>query len=323
VTPTSKRIQQEATHWAIRRQLGPLAPEDEAHLRDWLESDPRHKGAYIRANLVRVNIERISALAGGAVPDASEPRGFFQRLERLRRPLVFAGAAVVLTLLGFVGHYAYTARGDSYTSGIGELRQVALEDGSSMLLNTSTRARVQLSPEVRDVRLAEGEALFEVAKDPTRPFVVHAGDVTVRAIGTAFAVRTDDARIDVTVTDGVVELTRNDGSAAERVSAGHHVALRRAQPPQIEALNSRETERRLAWRSGRLEFDGQQLSEAVEEINRHNRRHIVVADARLAQHPIVGSFRAIDALAFANIAAAALGAEVAEDGDTIRIEPKR
>ena len=84
-----------------------------------------------------------------------------------------------------------------------------------MVLNTATEATVRFDKAYREIELSEGEGLFQVAKDPKRPFIVRAGSVSVRAVGTVFAVRTIDQRVDVTVTEGVVELVEDSGS--ERV----------------------------------------------------------------------------------------------------------
>src|SRR5690606_20513701 len=106
--------------------------------------------------------------------------------------------------------------GERYASNVGEVRRIALDDGSYMLLNTDSLAVIQFSEARRDVRLEKGEALFEVAKDPQRPFVVNAGDLTVKAVGTAFVVRREDSSVEVTVTEGVVEVARPGEPATEQ-----------------------------------------------------------------------------------------------------------
>jgi transmembrane sensor len=318
----NKRIQHEATQWVARTQLGMLTPEESARLEGWLEADPRHRGAFVRANVVRVAVEGAAALTGGEVPPQLNHAPW--RIGAFSRPgLRFLTASIVaLSLIASVGWFTYRQSGDWYVSGIGELRQVALEDGSSMILNTATKAVVRLSERVREVELPEGEALFDVAKDPTRPFLVRAGGVTVEAIGTAFAVRNLGGRIDVTVEEGVVQLVRDYGAPTQRLTADQRATVAKAQPVAIVALPPRETDRQLAWRRGRLEFDGQPLGRAVDEMNRHSHRRIVVADVQLAREPIVGVFRSTDTKGFADIAAAALGAQVVVDGDAIRIEIK-
>ena len=179
-----------------------------------------------------------------------------------------------------------------------------------------------------------GEALFEVAHDKERPFFVHVNDIVVRAVGTAFAVRLEAAQIDVTVTEGVVEVTepaaepgpaqpgpRGSRSETRRLAANERAVITRAGAPQVQSITPAEADRRLAWRQGMVSFDGESLQTAVAEINRHNRRQILVDDPALGAKPIVGVFRATDPGGFSVAAALALKASVIPDGDVIRLRP--
>jgi transmembrane sensor len=309
---SGNRIQEEAAAWAVKSQWGALTSDEEARLRAWLAADVRHHGAYVRAEATRANIERIAALAGGRVPGRFSPFG--------RVPVALAAGLGAVAIAVALAWYAHNS-GDRYVSEIGELRKVALEDGSSIFLNTATQAVARFDSTEREIDLPQGEALFEVAKDPTRPFVVRVGEVTVTAIGTAFVVRHDGDRVNVVVTEGVVELAR-PGEPARRLIADQQAIVGADQPIAVQALNRRETERQLAWQTGRVEFDGQPLSDAVAQMNRHNRRQVVIADPALAQRPVVGIFRNVDIETFARIAARALDATVVEEVEIIRIEPR-
>lgn len=327
MTQTSKRTQHDAHYWATKAQLGSLTLEEERELQDWLERDPRHKGAYVRAQAIRTRVDSIAALAAGVTPAAAKPR---RRLARFafwlglsgehRAGLYAALASIALATIGALYFTTGLFGGDSYVSNVGEFRQVALNDGSNMLLNTATKVTVDLRAASREVKLTRGEALFEVAKDSNRPFRVHAGDITVRAVGTAFSVRNEGTRVDIVVSEGTIELSRDGGPPPTQLTANHRATIENGALTRVEAIDPRETDRQLAWRRGRVEFDGQALVEAIAEINRHNRRKVVVTDPQLARHPIVGSFRAIDSEAFATIAAAMLGARVVADENTLRIE---
>ncbi len=309
----SKRIQQEAIEWLVRRELGELSSDEHVQLETWLHADACHRGAFIRADAARLTAERIAALAGGSTPEMRLP---FPRFRPAMAAAV-AGIAALATLL-WVG---LGTRGDHYLSGVGEIRSVALEDGSDMVLDTASDAVVHFDKEVRRVNLKEGDALFKVAKNPTRPFLVHAGDVTVRAVGTTFSVQHNPNGVEVTVAEGVVEVRRNDGSDIQLLTADHSALIPRDRPVAVRVLSSNETERQLAWRTGRLEFDGQTLRAAAAQLNRYSRRQIVVTDPQLAGHPVVGSFRSTDPESFAQIAANALGARVETRGTTILLEP--
>jgi transmembrane sensor len=250
-----------------------------------------------------------------------------------RRQLLAASAAAVTILGGGLSWFFLRGGRERYASGVGEVRRIALEDGSTMLLNTATAVAVRFSKQQRDIQLIRGEALFEVAHDTTRPFLVRANDIAVRAVGTAFAVRLEAGQVDVTVTEGVVEVANSATASvsgasappdsrleAKRVTANERVVIASARASEIRPISSAETDRQLAWREGMVSFDGESLASAVAEINRHNRRQIVVDDPALAAKPIVGVFRATDLDGFSAAAAAALKARAIPDGEVIRLQ---
>lgn len=326
-------INELAARWVVRVDSGSLAPEEQVELDAWLNADPRHRGAYVRARAHWVNLDRLATLHGPASAEA--PRVDARR--SLSRRELLAASVAASTLLGSGLSWLLLRRGvERYTSGIGEVRRITLEDGSTLSLNTASEVTIEFSRQQRNLRLIRGEALFEVAHDKLRPFVVVANDTAVRAVGTAFAVRLESNRpqVDVTVTEGVVEVANtvaapevaSAGSWAgeskpERVSANERVVIASARAPQISAIAPAEAERQLAWREGLVSFDGESLQTAVAEINRHNRRQIIVDDPALAAKPIVGVFRATDLEGFSAAAAAALKAQTVADGDVIRLEP--
>jgi transmembrane sensor len=211
------------------------------------------------------------------------------------------------------------------------VRRIALADGSSVVLNTHSEVIVELTPKRRDIRLVQGEALFEVAHDKSRPFVVQAHDTAVRAVGTAFAVRLEGTQVDVTVTEGVVEVaelklavvSRSMPAApvggVRRVAAHERAIIAPAGPPVVQPMAPAEAQRRLAWKDGMVSFEGEPLRMAVAEFNRHNRRQIVIDDPSLASVPVVGVFRATDIEGFIAAAAVALNTRATVDGDLIRL----
>jgi transmembrane sensor len=351
-------ISELAARWAVRADAGALGPDEQRELETWLAADSRHRGAYVRARAQWVDLDRLAALQGSASgatessrvaqPVAEEPapepaaaragvgaRPEARRAPLPRRQLLVAGIAAMGVLGGGLSWLILREAQERYTSGIGEVRRIALEDGSTLLLNTASEVTVRLTTQQRDIRLVRGEALFEVAHDKSRPFIVHANDTAVRAVGTAFAVRLDAAQVDVTVTEGVVEVgdsktlsglgpTTAPASRPDvkRVAAHEHAVIARSRAPDVEPIAPAKADRQLAWREGMVSFDGESLQTAVAEINRHNRRQIVIDDPTLAAMPIVGVFRAIDLEGFSAAAAAALKARAIPDGDVIRLQPE-
>lgn len=322
----AKRTNEEAARWVVRLDAGALSEAEQRELDAWLEAAPHHRGAFIRARAAWADLDRIGALAGGSTPIGSTEAADTPAIGR-RRWLLAAGIAGLAILGG--SWLALNIGRDVYESGIGEVRRVTLADGSSLVLNTASKAIVRFDDARREVRLDRGEALFQVRKDAARPFVVRTANLTIRAVGTAFAVRVEEAQVDVTVTEGVVEVARategsrgsGSGEAPKRVIANQRAIARTAEPVAIELVEPSIAQRRLAWRDGMVAFDGEPLAQAVAEVNRHSRRQIVIDDATLAAKPVVGIFRANDVEGFAHAAATALGAKAVDDDEIIRIVP--
>jgi transmembrane sensor len=262
------------------------------------------------------------AQPGGQIStEGTDRRGAItSRFPSDRRRFIAASAATLL--LGAGGAWWIERRDLTYVSKLGEIRRVTLADGSHMVLNTSTEATVRFDKTRREIELASGEGLFQVAKDPARPFIVRAGFVSVRAVGTVFAVRTAGQQVDVTVTEGVVELVDNSrpgGGVIRQVAANERATIMETSQVQVQSIPHNAAERQLAWRDGMVDFAGEPLTTAVAEINRHNRRHIVVDDAALASRPVVGLFRATDPDNFAATVATALGAKSVDLDDAIHL----
>jgi transmembrane sensor len=326
-------ISELAARWAVRTNAGQFRPDEQRELDSWLAADSRHLGAYVRARAQWVDLDRLAALRGPA-RDAGLASHFEMTPSIFSRRRMLAAAVAGVGALGG-GLFWTILRNDRerYLSGIGEVRRIALADGSTLLLNTNSEAIVRLTKQRRDVRLVRGEALFEVTHDESRPFIVQANDTGVRAVGTAFAVRLENAQVDVTVTEGVVEVAdlgtmsgfdqgvpATSSVVVKRVAAHQRAIVAPARPPDVEPVAPAEADRRLAWREGMVSFDGELLQTAVSEINRHNRRQIVIDDPWLASMPVVGVFRATDLDGFAAAAAAALKARATTDGDIIRLQ---
>jgi transmembrane sensor len=320
-------ISEQASRWAVRGDSDSLTSGERREMDAWLEADPRHRGAYIRARAQWLDLDRLAALNGPSFETLSavapEPNpAVVLPSQRSRRQLLAAGLAACT--VGSLSWFVW-GRSERYTSGVGEVRRIVLDDGSVVSLNTGTEVVVEFSQRRRKLRLVRGEALFEVAHDTARPFVVSAGASVVRAVGTAFAVRVEARQVDVTVTEGVVEVTPDTlsteaaESAAQRISINQRVTLGDKHAPTVSPVLPADAERRLAWREGMVSFDGESLQNAVAEINRYNRRRIVIDDAALAAMPVVGIFRANDLESFSAAAASALKGRVVVEGDVIRL----
>lgn len=307
---TAREIDAAAAQWASRADRG-LSDSEERELDAWLALDVRRAGAYARARAVALHTERARALGSDYDPadfrEVAEAPAPFVGFPR-RRLLFAGGGAIAAGLVGAltIGVQLQARR---HVTGRGEVRVVPLEDGSVVTLNTDSKVEVAYSDERRNVRLIEGEALFDVAKDPARPFVVAAGDSEVRAVGTSFTVRRlRDAPVQVLVREGVVEVRRRATAAAPvRAVANTRLVARAASADMVAvAVPATEVGRELAWREGRIAFEGETLAEAAEEFARYSDTRIRIDDPAIAREQIAGLFQANDPVGFAQAVAVSL-----------------
>lgn len=313
---SASEIDEEAANWAARADACGLDLEQDPELQAWLKGDARRAGALLRAQAAISFLDRGRALA------SSTPSVEAVVADRPSRRALIAGTggALAAALVGGIGLWG--ARPQRLDTRLGEIRRVPLADGSLVAINTKTTLEVAMKPKSRRIVLKEGEAWFQVAKDPERPFVVAAGPVRVRAVGTAFSVRRGDeagSGVDVMVTEGVVETwVEGDSAPRRRLSAGSRIVLASAVSPTVAASPS-EIERSLAWRNGEIALDGESLEQAARLFNRYNSRQIVIDDPELAQERFVGLFQTNEPESFAAAVAATLGADVKNDDRAIRI----
>jgi transmembrane sensor len=219
-------------------------------------------------------------------------------------------ACLVLAAAGAINWYV-SARGPYYQTPVGGMASVPMNDGSKVTLNTDSAIRLAVTERERKIELERGEAFFDVAKDPSRPFVVVVGNKRVVAVGTQFSVRRVGDDVQVFVTEGKVRLedaslagtksqskpsgstpdtsasTQNavaSESGAMLLTAGA-VARIGGSGIVVQERSPDEVEEQLSWRAGYLTFRDTALTNAIAEFNRYNRRQIVIQD------PSVGSIR--------------------------------
>jgi transmembrane sensor len=306
---TAREVADQAVEWATRIDAGSIDRDTDVVLRQWLEGDSRRGGALLRAEAALSFLDRGRAFAG--VIPKPEPRRIW-----IRRKFLIAGVALAA---GIAGAFVLLVSPRHYGTAVGETRELPLPDGSLVAINTESAIEVAIHPNLREVTLTRGEAWFKVAHDKTRPFIVSAGRIRVRALGTAFSLRRHDDGADVQVTEGVIETwTIGEEDRRVQVAAGSKVYVAEYEPPRpIQA--SAEIERSLAWREGQIVLEGETLDDAVAQFNRYNTRKLVISDPDLASEKLVGQFRTTEPLTFADAVAKTLGATVVEEGDTIRL----
>jgi transmembrane sensor len=322
--PDTEQLEERAAEWAVRVAEGNLTDEEQAAFQSWYTASPRHREMFTRLSQLWKHCDAVAELADHAQADITRasldetrPRGAIWALIGRRALIAGAAAASIaaVTLLfdrttepapqiaapvaQSMELYEFVAE-----TAVGERRTVALPDGSSVELNTSSQVTVRYSAGARDVQLTRGEAHFTVASDPARPFSVYAAGRVVTAVGTAFSVQLRHDAVEVTVAEGKVRLSElrttkvsipsgQPQVALPALEAGQFALLREGSQ-QVAALQPAELERRLAWRQGILAFAGEPLLQVLQEIERYTDIVIEVTDPALRDLPVAGRLRIDD-----------------------------
>ncbi len=356
---SSDRIETLAALWAAKVAGAPLTPDDQCCLDRWLAADIRHAGAFARAQAILLRMDRLRAIGGTALrasvpevpptlietevpPDVNIPVSTAAGLESVlpsprrfptitRRRAILAGStAASLALAGFFGsgliwsgRSRRTAPVDTverFATRRGETRQVRLADGSVVTLNTNSTVSVRFTDKVRNIHLEHGEALFDVAKNKARPFVVTASDAVIRAVGTSFTVRAlPEKPVQVLVREGVVEVSHRDLRVGKiRAVADTKAVIASDASIAVRAVPRIEVERNLAWQYGQISFENVRLADAAQEFARYSDTKIAV-DPAVANHTITGMFPTNDPAGFARVAATVLNLHVEVEANEVWI----
>lgn len=313
--PGMQKRDREAADWFARLSRTPIQTEELTAFQRW-SRDPDNLAAYNQVEDVSRAVRdlrddplmRAAARQALAQPPESRRAQSFGGWRIWGVGLVFATALAVVTLS------LKPLQADTYSTKIGEISSVRLEDGTEVRLNTDSTLRVRFERSQRRVELVQGQAFFEVAHDPSRPFVVAAGDAQVRAVGTQFDVRRFEGEVRVVLTEGRVAVV-GKRSGETTLTPGQGIVLDgkgsapRPTSVDVAALTS--------WRTGTLTFHNQTLANAVQELNRYSKTKIVLDASTPRQLIVSGAFQAGDTHEF--IAAATLlyglKARTRSDGD--------
>jgi transmembrane sensor len=307
----------EAASWIQR--LTAAGPKEHADFARWLRQSPMHVREALLASSWRLVLHHLGKagkieadkyiatpstnIFGMASGPFRAPRriGALQwlRVATVGISLAIAGV-VVLGTLPVLQEVLF----HEYSTSVGEQRSVRLVDGSVISLNARSRVRVDFSSDARDVFLDDGQALFSVAHDRSRPFRVHAGHSVVQAIGTKFDVRVGD-RIEVAVLEGRVQIAsdsiRRLHTAAAQTAVSMPAQLGAGEALSVSISGAISAPARIdveeigAWRQRRLVFRDRPLSEIVEEFQRYNRAPLIrIEDEELRSRTLNGVFDADD-----------------------------
>lgn len=286
----AERLLEQACDWLSQLHAGEFSADDQLRLAAWRALDPAHERAWQQAQAAWRGMER---LRGRAIPGAE-----MLLQERYRKPrdrfrwLPLAVACSVVLAVTLTAYYPPGLWRADYLTDKGQQRRITLTDGSMVTLNSASALAIHFDDSTRRVELLQGEAFFEVAKNPQRPFVVTSAGGEVRAVGTAFGVLRQSEQSKVELVEGIVEIQDDRHLHSERLSAGQ-TALIAADNITLHAVGRSDS---LAlWRDGYLQFDGLPLQEAIAQINRYRPGRVILLNQAFADKRVSGLFR-LDAL---------------------------
>ena len=327
LTRRKSHISKDVAELYIRMETRESTADDLRQLMDWAVDNPEKldemeelSNLYETIGNVRPAEEIIHA------PDRSSNlwKATTRRMWNGSPIRTFGLVAATLALFIFGYFLEFAPDSQNYQTGIGEIRNVALEDGSKVHLNGDSLVTVSYKKDQRYLVLDGGEAFFEVAKDKEREFIVEVGGVLVQAVGTAFNIDYTNNDVTVSVTEGTVrigvadeaQLPANQRSPMLYATVGEKIAIRKAAPTIHRSVAEEDVSinRRIgayvleketsspdhfsSWRSGVLHLNGEPLSTTIDRINRQSQKQIAISDVRLKPLPIYGSFRLDDTDSF-------------------------
>ena len=339
-------VSEQAAAWFLAFDDGEPAGETRRAFVAWLKEAPIHIEEFLQISALHQElaeapeklaaIETLVAEARTNLVDIAEPtnRTTPAPLASRRKALigVAAGAAATLAaVVVFVAlHNAAGPEEQAYQTDFGEQRSVVLDDDSMVVLNTESSVTITYTGIDRRAVLHTGEALFEVARDPDRPFTVDAGPLAIRVVGTKFNVYRQPQQTVLTVVEGEVSVATGDTALVEasiespessgtplQVTAGQQLAV--AATGAVAREQEANLERATAWTERRLVFDNEMLADVFDEFNRYNRRRVVLDVPQLAQRRITGVFDARDVDTLLGFVEGQPGVKVERNDDEIRV----
>jgi len=296
-----------ANDWLLRLTSGGATERDLADFEAWRDADNRHAAAFAEVRELWNDLAVLSPAAAwqgttdmpGDVPGdmpapaaivGDRPRHQARRPRRGRMVLGGLMAACLALFVIFAGDIQTRFQAD-YRTGVGERTSFRLPDGTTAHLNTDSAIALTYTAERREIALLRGEALFEVTKDPARPFQVTALQGRSRALGTVFAVQSRDDSAVVTVVEGRVRVAApapEDGAAQPGrdvdLSGNQQVAYAAGGSPG--AVRRVDAARLTAWRRGVVFIDGLPLAAALAEIDRYHPGRIVLLSGAGRGEPV-------------------------------------
>jgi transmembrane sensor len=336
----NRRIAERAAMWLLTVQSEQLSATRRAEFIDWLRESPLNIAEMLRVCRLQRALADFKGWDQIAPMDRGQPSALVEFLEsrslaapvrlpshRVRNVILMAASVSALCLLGCLvfGRFDQTV----LRTQLGERREMTLVDGSVVDLAPDSEVVVRYRARARFIALNRGEALFHVARNPNRPFIVQAALTSVRAVGTVFNVGRDVNGVSITVVEGRVSVSQRSASTAADVPAescatalclGADEQVSISPAGRATAVRKVRSDAAIGWATGRLAFENESVAEIARRFNLYNRTQIQVLDAGLAGRRISGIFRASDPESFVAFVQAVAGAQVTQrDSDHIAL----
>ena len=272
---TREGLRDEAVAWLIRVQSDAASADDWMALTDWLEGSPERQDAFEEAELIVADLaERRDEIAAGLTTPVDNVISFPapKRKPAASPRRAWIGGAIAASLAVMVGGPALwnASQGAlvTYETKPGETRRIDLADGTHITMDGGSKLSVRLGWKARRVEMGLAQASFDVAKDPSRPFLIGVGDQAVRVVGTEFNIRNDGRSVRVTVRRGIVEVAQRDakGQTPTRLTVGQE--LRHVQGSDTAQVRRVQASDAFAWSQGQLVADNETLGDIVADLNR-------------------------------------------------------
>jgi transmembrane sensor len=314
-------IDAEAAAWLFRLQDDDRTAHTDAAFQTWLKADPAHETAFQQ-------MTDVWEILPGATTFQRQPANDIgrRRAPPHRRGVMTGMAAAVAAAAVLFGgaYYLWLAKTEVYETGVGQQHVATLDDGSQLALNTDSKVLVTYYSDRRHLELLRGEAMFDVAHNPQRPFTVLAGQEQVKALGTSFVVRREPNHLWVTLVKGKVELSNRVASADGGTDFRPQVILAPGERATVDGAGNLMVDRpsvsaMVAWRQGEVVFKDTTILEAANELNRYGPTKIVVTDAVVARTRVSGLFKINRPADFATAVAELNGVRVRRTTNAIEL----
>ncbi|MGG4605089.1 FecR family protein [Paenalcaligenes sp. Me131] len=293
----ASELRERAVHWFTRIRSGDATPDEVEACQTWRQEDPEHERLYRSVEFFwdassQLPQERLRAILAKPDQKPSKRRVFTRRQFGLGLATVCAAGVVAAVALPNLLHGEALYRASIATSQ-GERREVALPDGSRLMLNVNTRIDVAFYERQRVIELISGEVFSVVESDVQRPFIVQAGNTEVEVTGTRFDVLYEHDEVSVSVESGSVAVTSGEWWSRDKqqLKGGQYVAIGRDGASKVEQV---QVENITAWLEGKIVFDNAPLERVVAEMNRYLPQSARLDAPQLRDYRVAGVFNVND-----------------------------